>query len=215
MLDLVLNTRDFSSPPAQAALYQQRDTDFQKAWALRRTILAEAFRLLASLVLPEGTGLGYSSSSPVTLRGSLVKHFRIPRKELDAIMGGAMAAMRELADFAKQAKSRLRDNRPIVQDNLAELLRMLVAAQKSPSVNCRHLRPRLTQDQDEGLEDVLLDIDIVVVVRWEGSSFLTHARSDAFPLACWRFDRALNRVRFEIFIGQDSSNGNEENGLAK
>jgi hypothetical protein len=39
--------------------------------------------------------------------------------------------------------------------------------------------------------------------------------ADAFPLACWRFDRALNWVRFEIFRGQDSSNGNEENGLAK
>ena len=31
MLDLLLNTRDFSSPPAQPALYQHGDTDFRKA----------------------------------------------------------------------------------------------------------------------------------------------------------------------------------------
>ena len=55
---------------------------------------------------------------------------RIPRKQFEAIMGGAKAAMRELLEFAKQAKSRLRDERPIMQDELAELLRMLIAAQK-------------------------------------------------------------------------------------
>ena len=52
--DLALNTCDFSSPPAQPALYQHRDMEFLKACALRRTILAETFRLLASLVSPEG-----------------------------------------------------------------------------------------------------------------------------------------------------------------
>ena len=52
--ELALNTCDFSSPPAQPALYQHRDMDFLKACALRRTILAETFRLLASLVSPEG-----------------------------------------------------------------------------------------------------------------------------------------------------------------
>ena len=55
---------------------------------------------------------------------------RIPRKQFDAVMGGAKAAMRELTEFTKQAKSRLREDRPIKQDDLAELLRMLVAAQK-------------------------------------------------------------------------------------
>ena len=47
---------------------------------------------------------------------------RIPRKQFDAVMGGAKAVMRELSEFAEQAK-RLRDDRPIVQDDLLELLR--------------------------------------------------------------------------------------------
>ena len=58
---------------------------------------------------------------------------RIPRKQFDAMMSGAMAAMRELQEFAKQAKSRLHDERPIMQDELAELLRRLVDAQKQIS----------------------------------------------------------------------------------
>ena len=37
---------------------------------------------------------------------------RIPRKQFDAVMVGAKAAMRELAELAKQAKSRLREDRP-------------------------------------------------------------------------------------------------------
>ena len=55
---------------------------------------------------------------------------RIPRKQFDAVMGGAKAVMRELTKFAEQAKSRLREDRPIKQDDLAELLRKLLAAQK-------------------------------------------------------------------------------------
>ena len=55
---------------------------------------------------------------------------RIPRKQFDAVMGGAKAVMRELTKFAEQAKSRLREDRPIKQDDLLELLRKLVAAQK-------------------------------------------------------------------------------------
>jgi hypothetical protein len=55
---------------------------------------------------------------------------RIPRKQFDAVMGGAKAAMRELMEFAEQAKSRLREDRPINQDDLLELLRKLTAAQK-------------------------------------------------------------------------------------
>jgi hypothetical protein len=55
---------------------------------------------------------------------------RIPRKQFDAVMGGAKAVMRELTEFAEQAKSRLREDRPIKQDDLLELLRKLVAAQK-------------------------------------------------------------------------------------
>jgi hypothetical protein len=55
---------------------------------------------------------------------------RIPRKQFDAVMGGAKAVMRELTEFANQAKSRLREDRPIKQDDLLELLRKLVAAQK-------------------------------------------------------------------------------------
>jgi hypothetical protein len=46
---------------------------------------------------------------------------RIPRKQFDAVMGGAKAAMRDLTEFAEQAKSRLRENRPIKQDDLLEL----------------------------------------------------------------------------------------------
>jgi hypothetical protein len=38
--------------------------------------------------------------------------------------------MRDLTEFAEQAKSRLRENRPIRQDDLLELLRRLIAAQK-------------------------------------------------------------------------------------
>ena len=55
---------------------------------------------------------------------------RIPRKQFDAVMVGAKAAMRELTELAKQAKSRLREDRPIKQDDLLELLRKLVATQK-------------------------------------------------------------------------------------
>lgn len=55
---------------------------------------------------------------------------RIPRKQFDAAMGGAKTVMRELSEFAEQAKSRLREDRPIVQDDLLELLRKLVATQK-------------------------------------------------------------------------------------
>jgi hypothetical protein len=54
---------------------------------------------------------------------------RIPRKQFDAVMGGAKAVMRELSEFAEQAK-RLRDDRPIVQDDLLELLQKLIATQK-------------------------------------------------------------------------------------
>ena len=57
-----------------------------------------------------------------------VRH--IPRKQFDAVMGGAKAAMRELTEFAAQAKSRLREERPIKQDDLLELLRKLVAVQE-------------------------------------------------------------------------------------
>jgi hypothetical protein len=55
---------------------------------------------------------------------------RIPRRQFDAVMRGAKAAMRELTEFAEQAKSRLREDRPIKQDDLLELLRKLTAAQK-------------------------------------------------------------------------------------
>src|SRR5262245_19899496 len=56
--------------------------------------------------------------------------YRIPRRQFDAVMGGAKAAMRDLTEFAEQAKSRLRQDRPIEQDDLLELLRKLIAAQK-------------------------------------------------------------------------------------
>jgi hypothetical protein len=55
---------------------------------------------------------------------------RIPRKQFDAVMSGAKAVMRELTEFTEQAKSRLREDRPIKQDDLLELLRKLVATQK-------------------------------------------------------------------------------------
>ena len=46
-------------------------------------------------------------------------------------MGGAMAAMRELPDLARHAKSRLRErDRPIAQADLEELLRMLADAKQ-------------------------------------------------------------------------------------
>jgi len=62
------------------------------------------------------------AQAPETLR-------RIPRKQLVAIMSGARAAMRELQEFAKRAKSRP-DDRPIARDDLLDLLRGLAAAQK-------------------------------------------------------------------------------------
>jgi hypothetical protein len=55
---------------------------------------------------------------------------RIPRKQFDAVMSGAKAVMRELTEFAEQAKSRLREDRPIKQDDLLELVQKLVATQK-------------------------------------------------------------------------------------
>jgi hypothetical protein len=55
---------------------------------------------------------------------------RIPRKQFDAVMAGAKAAMRELTEVSEQAKSRLRDDRPIKQDDLVELLHKLADAQK-------------------------------------------------------------------------------------
>ena len=62
------------------------------------------------------------AKAPETLR-------RIPRKQLVAIMSGAMAAMSELMQLAKRAKSQ-RDDHPIVQDELLELLRTLASTQK-------------------------------------------------------------------------------------
>src|SRR5215813_8052477 len=62
------------------------------------------------------------AQAPETLR-------RIPRKQLVAIMSGARAAMRELQEFAKRAKSRP-DDRPIARDDLLDLLRGLAALQK-------------------------------------------------------------------------------------
>jgi hypothetical protein len=55
---------------------------------------------------------------------------RIPRKQFDAVMAGAKAAMRELTEVSEQAKSRLREDRPIKQDDVVELLHKLTAAQK-------------------------------------------------------------------------------------
>src|SRR5262245_24742172 len=55
---------------------------------------------------------------------------RIPRKQFDAVMSGAKAAMRELSELAEQARARLREDRPIKQDDLLDLLRNLGAAQK-------------------------------------------------------------------------------------
>ena len=63
------------------------------------------------------------SKTPETAR-------HIPRNQLEAVMDGAVVAMRELTEFAKRAKSRLGDDHPIVQDDLLELLRMLRDAQK-------------------------------------------------------------------------------------
>jgi hypothetical protein len=60
--------------------------------------------------------------APETLR-------RIPRKQLVAIMSGAKAAMGELTQLAKRAKSQ-RDDHAIVQDELLELLRTLASTQK-------------------------------------------------------------------------------------
>jgi hypothetical protein len=62
------------------------------------------------------------AKAPETLR-------RIPRKQLVAIMSGAKAAMGELTQLAKRAKSQ-RDDHAIVQDELLELLRTLASTQK-------------------------------------------------------------------------------------
>src|SRR5512132_2922290 len=70
-----------------------------------------AFRSVRNIVNPKA-----EPTAPETVR-------RIPRKQFDAVMGGAKAVMRELTEFAEQAKSRLREDRPIKQDDLAELLR--------------------------------------------------------------------------------------------
>ena len=62
------------------------------------------------------------AKAPETLR-------RIPRKQLVAVMSGAKAAMGELTQLAKRAKSQ-RDDHAIVQDELLELLRTLASTQK-------------------------------------------------------------------------------------
>src|SRR5262249_53934670 len=49
MLDLSLNTRDFSLPPAQPALYQRRNTDCPQARVHRRTIRGWSFRLFSQV----------------------------------------------------------------------------------------------------------------------------------------------------------------------
>src|SRR5512139_3302760 len=58
------------------------------------------------------------------------KLHHIPHRQLHSVMAGAAASMRELPELANQAKLRLRDDRPIVRDDLLELLRNLIAAQK-------------------------------------------------------------------------------------
>jgi len=50
MLDLALNTRDFSSPPTQPVLHQRRNTDCPQAHVHRHTIDGEAFRLLDAIL---------------------------------------------------------------------------------------------------------------------------------------------------------------------
>jgi hypothetical protein len=61
-------------------------------------------------------------------------------------MAGAAAAMRELPELANRAKLRLRDDRPIVRDDLLELLRNLIAAQK-------RIEAEMQSDSDKSGDD--------------------------------------------------------------
>lgn len=73
----------------------------------------------------------YRRGGPPPGSSDVPEPIRIPRKQFDAAMGGAMAAMREFPDLARHAKSRLRDHdRPIVQADLEEILRMLADAKR-------------------------------------------------------------------------------------
>jgi len=68
----------------------------------------------------------YRRGGPPPGSSDVPEPIRIPSKQFQAAAGGAMAAMRELPDLARHAKSRLSDHdRPIEQADLQDLLRML------------------------------------------------------------------------------------------
>jgi hypothetical protein len=56
---------------------------------------------------------------------------RIPRKQFQAWTGGAMDALRELREIVMDPKARVREpDKPIVQDDVTELIRKLVETQR-------------------------------------------------------------------------------------
>lgn len=93
----------------------------------------------------------------------------IPRKELEAIMDGALAATRELMELAKTAKSRLGNNRPSAQDDVLELLRMLRDAQTRINLRMEADLAKSTDTRDTEWNNEFYHLYIMPVSRMAGS----------------------------------------------
>lgn len=154
------------------------------------------------------------------------KLHHIPHRRLHSVMAGAAAAMRELQELANRAKLRLRDDRPIVRDDLLELLRNLIAAQKRIEAEMQSDSDK-SGDGDTG--DTVWDNRgyqlFVVPVRAMANSpqaiaDLTLAASNngaknmklLYELLIAEMDAAVARFNVTVDLGAKPPHGTGENG---
>jgi hypothetical protein len=98
------------------------------------------------------------------------QQLRVPHKQFDALVGGAMAAMSELEDIAAHAKSRLREHeRPIVQADLEELLRMLADAKQRIDAEIDADVAKSTDSEDTEWEDAAYNVVVVPTIQMANS----------------------------------------------
>jgi hypothetical protein len=95
---------------------------------------------------------------------------RIPRKRFDALMGGAMAAMHELPDLSRHARSRLRmHGRTIDQSDLEELLRMLVQAKERIDAEMASDMAKSTETGDTEWDQAHYDVLVAPTMQMANS----------------------------------------------
>jgi hypothetical protein len=79
----------------------------------------------------ENSGAKYRRGGPVPGGPPAPEPIRVPRKQFDAWVAGAMAAMRELPNISRDAKERVRQtDAPIVQEDLEQILQKLNETQR-------------------------------------------------------------------------------------